>query len=84
MCTRYGETIVFTTPPTPTPIALFDALARPLQMFTGDFLTFAIVFFVLALVAAVVGARGVAGISMEIARIFVLIFLVLAIIALVL
>lgn len=61
-----------------------NALAQPLQFFTGDFLTFAIVFFVLALIAAVVGARGVAGISMEIARIFILIFLVLAIVSLIL
>lgn len=75
---------MFTTPPPSTGIAPLDALGAPLQMFTGDFLTFAIVFFVLALVAAVVGARGIAGVSMEIARIFVLIFLVLAIVSLVL
>lgn len=55
----------------------------PLQ-FSGDFLTLAIAFFVLALLAAVVGARGVAGISMEIARILVLVFLVLAVLSLVL
>lgn len=53
-------------------------------MFSGQFLTWAIGFFVLALLAAVVGARGVAGISMEIARILVLVFIVLAIISLVL
>lgn len=71
--------------PTTSPITAdtIGELALPLQMFTGDFLTFAIIFFVLALVAAVVGARGVAGVSMEIARIFVLIFLVLAIISLI-
>lgn len=56
----------------------------PLQLFSGDFLYYAIVFFVLAIVAAVVGSRGVAGISMEIARLFVLIFIVLAIISLIL
>lgn len=56
----------------------------PLQLFSGEFLYYALVFFVLAIVAAVVGARGVAGISMEIARIFVLIFIVLAIVTLVL
>jgi len=55
----------------------------PLQ-FSGEFLQFAIIFFVLALVAALLGARGVAGISMEIARWFVIIFIVLAIISLVL
>ncbi|AFZ72304.1 DUF1328 family protein [Natronobacterium gregoryi] len=57
--------------------------ASPLQ--TGDgFLYWAVVFFVLAVIAAAVGARGVAGISMEIARIFVLVFIVLAIVALLL
>lgn len=55
----------------------------PLQG-TGDFLWLAIVFFVLALGAALVGFRGLAGISMEIARIFILIFIVLAVIALIL
>lgn len=56
----------------------------PLQVFSGDFLYLAVVFFVLALLAAVVGARGVAGVSMEIARILVLVFLVLAILSLLL
>ena len=56
----------------------------PLQAFSGDFLYYAIIFFVLAILAALVGSRGVAGISMEIARILVLIFLVLAVISLLL
>ena len=56
----------------------------PLQLFSGEFLYYAIIFFVLALVAALVGLRGAAGISMEIARIFVLLFIVLAVITLVL
>ncbi|ELZ12158.1 hypothetical protein C479_05103 [Halovivax asiaticus JCM 14624] len=55
-----------------------------LQFGNGGFLYWAVIFFVLALVAAAVGARGVAGISMEIARIFVLLFIVLAIVALLL
>jgi uncharacterized membrane protein YtjA (UPF0391 family) len=59
------------------------AQVAPLQL-TGQFLQWAILFFVLAIVAAAVGSRGVAGVSMEIARIFVLIFLVLAIISLLL
>ena len=59
-------------------------LAVPLQLFSGDFLYLAVVFFVLAVVAALIGSRGVAGISMEIARIFILIFVVLAIVSLVL
>ena len=53
-------------------------------LFSGDFLTYALVFFVLAIVAALVGSQDVAGISMEIARIFVLLFLVFAIVALIL
>lgn len=76
--------MVFITPPTVPATAGLAELALPLQLFTGEFLTYAIIFFVLALVAAVIGARGIAGISMEIARIFVLIFLVLAIVSLVL
>ena len=55
----------------------------PLQ-FSGDFLTYAIVFFVLAIVAALVGFGNVAGVSMEIARIFVILFVVFAVVALLL
>lgn len=60
------------------------AFATPLQVGGGGFLYWAIIFFVLAIVAAAVGARGVAGVSMEIARIFVLIFIILAVVALLL
>ncbi|AGB36353.1 Protein of unknown function (DUF1328) [Natronococcus occultus SP4] len=60
------------------------ATAVPLQLGGVDFLYWAVIFMVLALVAAAVGAGGVAGVSMEIARIFVLIFIVLAVIALLL
>ena len=63
--------------------AIADFQAVPL-LFSGDFLYYALIFFVLALVAAVVGARGVAGLSMEIARIFVILFVVLAIVSLIL
>lgn len=52
--------------------------------FSGGFLELAIVFFILAIIAAVVGASGVAGISMTIAKWFVIIFIVLAIISLIL
>jgi len=55
--------------------------AVPLQ---SGFLRYALVFFVLAIVAGVVGFQNIAGISMDIARIFVLIFLVLAIVSLLL
>jgi uncharacterized membrane protein YtjA (UPF0391 family) len=51
---------------------------------SGDFITLAEVFFVLAILAALVGARGVAGVSMSIARWFVIIFIVLAIVSLIL
>jgi uncharacterized membrane protein YtjA (UPF0391 family) len=56
----------------------------PLQLFSGQFIQLAILFFVLAIVAAVVGARGIAGLSMEIARWMVIIFIVLAVVSLVL
>ena len=55
----------------------------PLQ-FSGNFLELAILFFVFAILAAIVGARGVAGISMTIAKWFVIIFLVLAVVSIVL
>jgi uncharacterized membrane protein YtjA (UPF0391 family) len=66
------------------PIRASATVAPPLQLFSGQFLQYALVFFVLALLAALVGARGVAGISMEIAWIFVLVFLVLAVVSAVL
>lgn len=61
----------------------WHSLLQPLQ-FTGNFIELAIVFFILALLAAVVGARGVAGVSMAIAKWLVVIFIVLAIISLLL
>jgi uncharacterized membrane protein YtjA (UPF0391 family) len=48
----------------------------------ADLLTIAIVFFILALVAAVLGMYGVAGISMDIAKWLVIVFIVLAILSL--
>jgi uncharacterized membrane protein YtjA (UPF0391 family) len=54
------------------------------MVFSGDFLWWAVAFFVFAIVAAAVGARGIAGVSMDVARIFVIIFLILAIISLIL
>ena len=47
----------------------------------GGVIELAILFLVLALIAYVVGARGIAGLSMEIARILVVIFIILAIIS---
>lgn len=55
-----------------------------LQLGGGDFLTWAIAFFVLAIIAAALGMGGVAGISMDIAKILVVVFLVLAVLALLL
>jgi uncharacterized membrane protein YtjA (UPF0391 family) len=54
------------------------------MVFSGEFLSWAIAFFVLAIIAWAVGARGIAGLSMEIARILVIVFFILAIIALIL
>jgi uncharacterized membrane protein YtjA (UPF0391 family) len=56
----------------------------PMQVFSGDFLELAVLFFVLAIVAAVFGARGVAGLSMEIAKWLVVIFIVLAVVSVIL
>ena len=56
----------------------------PMQVFSGDFLELAVLFFVLAIVAAVFGARGVAGLSMEIAKWLVVIFIVLAVVSIIL
>ena len=58
-------------------------MLSPLQ-FSGSFLYYAIVFFVLAIVAYVVGARGVGGVSMGIAKLLVVIFLILALVSIVL
>lgn len=55
----------------------------PLQ-FSGDFIELAVLFIVLAIIAAVFGARGVAGISMSIAKWFILIFIVLAVLSIIL
>ncbi len=55
----------------------------PLQ-FSGGFIELAILFFILAIIAGVAGASGVAGLSMTIAKWFVIIFIVLAVISLIL
>jgi uncharacterized membrane protein YtjA (UPF0391 family) len=52
----------------------------PLQ-FGGGFIELAVLFLILAVVAAVLGARGVAGLSMEIAKWLIIIFVVLAIVS---
>jgi len=59
------------------------AQLTPLQ-FGGDLIGLAVLFLVLALVAAVLGARGIAGLSMSIAKWLVIIFVVLAVVTFVL
>jgi uncharacterized membrane protein YtjA (UPF0391 family) len=51
----------------------------PLQ-FGGDLIALAVFFLILAIVAAVLGSRGVAGLSMDIAKWLIIIFVVLAIV----
>jgi len=46
----------------------------------ADLIGLAVIFLILAIIAYVLGARGVAGMSMEIAKWLVIIFIVLAII----
>lgn len=65
------------------PQSLFALGYSPLQ-FSGEFIQWAVIFFIIAIVAAVLGARGVAGVSMTIAKWFVIIFLVLAVVSLLL
>ena len=59
------------------------AQLAPLQL-GGGFIELAVLFLILAIVAGILGARGVAGLSMEIAKWLVIIFIVLAIISFVL
>ena len=47
----------------------------------ADLIGLAVVFLILALIAYVLGARGIAGFSMEIAKWLVIIFIILAIIS---
>ncbi len=65
-------------------MSVAEASALVPAQFSGGFLELAIVFFILAIIAAVVGASGVAGISMTIAKWFIIIFIVLAVISLIL
>jgi uncharacterized membrane protein YtjA (UPF0391 family) len=64
-------------------VAKSSPLSTPMQAFSGEFIELAVLFFVLALVAALFGARGIAGVSMTIAKWFVVVFLVLAVVSLV-
>ncbi|AGN00828.1 hypothetical protein L593_04385 [Salinarchaeum sp. Harcht-Bsk1] len=73
-----------TTAVTAVSDGLTAATTVPAQFFTGAFLEWAILFFVLAIVAAVLGAGDVAGVSMAIGKWLVIIFVVLAVVALLL
>lgn len=66
-----------------TPPAVATALG-PAQVLGDGLLGWAITFFILAVIAAVAGFRGVAGLTMGIAKILVVVFLVLAVISLLL
>jgi len=48
----------------------------------ADLIGLAVLFLILALIAYVLGARGIAGLSMSIARWLVIIFVILAILSL--
>lgn len=64
---------------------MLSALVQPLPLlFTGDFLYLGILFLVVALIAGVLGARDIAGFSMEIARLLIILFVILAIISFIL
>lgn len=53
-------------------------------LFGGGFLELAILFLILAVVAGILGAKGIAGLSWEIAKWLVIIFVILAIISIIL
>ncbi|MDS0283619.1 DUF1328 domain-containing protein [Haloarcula onubensis] len=57
-----------------------SATELPVLQLGGGLIELAILFLVLALVAGVLGARGVAGLSMDIAKWLVIIFVVLAVV----
>lgn len=60
------------------------ASSIPVVPLQGGFIELAILFIILAIVAAVLGARGVAGLSMTVAKWFIILFIILAVISLVL
>lgn len=63
----------------PTAVAL-----APAQILGDGLLGWAITFFVLAVVAGIAGFRGVAGLTMRVAKLLVVVFLVLAVVSLLL
>ena len=65
-------------------LSIVEPLTAVPAQIGGGFLELAVLFAILAIVAALLGARGVAGLSMDIAKWLVLLFVVLAIISLLL
>jgi len=59
---------------------LGSVVQAPALQFGGDLIGLAVLFLVLALIAGVLGARGIAGLSMQIAKWLVIIFVVLAVV----
>jgi uncharacterized membrane protein YtjA (UPF0391 family) len=62
-----------------TALAATSGLLGQVVIFPGGLLSVAIIFFVIALIAYVLGARGVAGMSAGIGRTLLFVFLVLAV-----
>lgn len=56
----------------------------PSPQFGGGLIELAVLFLILAVLAAVFGAKGIAGLSMDIAKWFVIIFVALAVISILL
>ncbi|MEF8783379.1 MAG: DUF1328 family protein [Haloarculaceae archaeon] len=60
-------------------------IAQPLPLqIGGNLIELAVLFLLLAVVSAILGARGIAGVSMKVAKWLVIIFIVLAIVSVVL
>jgi uncharacterized membrane protein YtjA (UPF0391 family) len=55
-----------------------------LLQFGGGLIELAVLFLILAVVAGILGAKGIAGLSMKIAKWFVIIFIILAVVSIVL
>jgi uncharacterized membrane protein YtjA (UPF0391 family) len=70
------------TPTAALDAGLFALVGGPTPLLAGGsgLIELAVLFLVLALVSAVLGARGVAGMSMSIAKWLVIIFVVLAVV----
>lgn len=68
----------------PTPLGMIASIGIVPLQFGGDLIGLAILFLILAVVAGVLGERGIAGLSMTIAKWLIIIFVLLAIVSLLL